>query len=195
MTHPVSFALASLLLLFAPGPTNTLLFASAASAGFRRSASLPLAEIAGYLTAFVVLLLGVGPLVRSAPVLAIALKLGCTGYLVFLSVTLWLQAGRGTTLREPIKPVRLYVATVINPKALVFAFLIVPFALDGQWLKALPYLVALVPMIALAGFSWIAAGDLLGSVAPGQSTREMIQRLCAVLLLAFAGTLAFSVMR
>ena len=195
MTNPVAFALASLFLLFTPGPTNTLLFASAASAGFRKSLLLPVAEVAGYLTAIMLLMFGIGPLVRSVPAVATALKLGCAAYLVVLSTTLWVQRGREATFREAIKPSRVYIATVLNPKAPVFAFLIVPFAFDRDWTKPLPYLAALSLMIAFAGCSWIAAGGLLGLSVQRQSTRTLIQRLCAAVLLGFAGTLVFSATR
>lgn len=195
MTNPVAFALASLFLLFTPGPTNTLLFASAASAGFRRSLLLPFAEVAGYLTAIILLMFGIGPLVRSVPTFETALKLGCAAYLVVLSTTLWMQGGRVTTFREPIKPSRVYIATVLNPKAPVFAFFIVPFAFDRDWTRPLPYLAALSLLIVFAGFSWITAGGLLGLSIQRQSTRALIQRLCAAVLLVFAGTLVFSVAR
>jgi threonine/homoserine/homoserine lactone efflux protein len=195
MTNSVAFAVASLFVLFTPGPTNTLLLASATSVGFRRSLLLPLAEVAGYMTALTVLILGVGPLVRSVPVLAMALKLGCAAYLVLLSVMLWRRVGETSAAGSPITPSRVFIATLLNPKALVFAFLIVPFAFDRDWTKPLPYLGALSLMIAFAGFSWITAGELLGSAVKRESTRGFVQRACAAVLLVFAGTLVVSVTR
>ena len=49
MNDPLLFVLAAMLLLGTPGPTNTLLWVSAATTGTRRSLPLLLGELAGSL--------------------------------------------------------------------------------------------------------------------------------------------------
>jgi threonine/homoserine/homoserine lactone efflux protein len=195
MTEPVAFAVSALLLLFTPGPTNTLLFVSGAAAGFKRSLLLPLAELAGYLSALASLIAGVGPLVRTAPVLANVLKLGSVAWLVYLAITLWTRADRPGAGPEKMKPSRVYIATIMNPKSLVFGFVIVPYVLDRDWPRALPYIAALALFIAFAGVSWILAGGLLGRSVGRQRIKKPIERIGAVVLLAFAVTLFVSVVR
>jgi hypothetical protein len=56
------FVTATVSLLATPGPTNTLLATSGASAGLRRSAHLLIAELGGYLIAIVLLRSLLGPL-------------------------------------------------------------------------------------------------------------------------------------
>mgnify|MGYP006894100190 CR=1 FL=1 len=60
MTDPIAFVLAVIGLLATPGPTNTLLAASGAAVGFRRSLHLILAEAAGYLCSILVLAVMLG---------------------------------------------------------------------------------------------------------------------------------------
>ncbi|HZF76664.1 MAG TPA: lysine transporter LysE, partial [Acetobacteraceae bacterium] len=63
MQDPVLFALAVLFILGTPGPTNTLLATSGATAGFRRSLILLPAEAAGYGISILTLGLVLGPVV------------------------------------------------------------------------------------------------------------------------------------
>ena len=88
------------------------------------------------------------------------------------------------------RPVRLgevFLATLLNPKALVFALAIIPpdntglaFYLAGFSLTAL-----------VTGGGWIALGALLGSAAGARA--KLVPRIGAVALVGFAGALLGSV--
>lgn len=84
MTDPLLFALAALAILATPGPTNTLLAAGAASAGFRQALPLAPAEAAGYLIAISVIGYGLGPAVAASPLLGLALRLAVGAFAVVL---------------------------------------------------------------------------------------------------------------
>ena len=65
MTEPLAFILAVLGLLATPGPTNTLLAASGAAVGLRRSLHLIPAEVSGYLCSILALALVLGPVAQT----------------------------------------------------------------------------------------------------------------------------------
>lgn len=127
MLDPIAFAPAVLALLLTPGPTNTLLAASGATVGVRRSLRLVPCEIAGYGISIFVLILLVGPLVAGHAAFGAALRMAAAGYLAWSAVVLWRTAGeRFADAPRPISPRRVFTTTLLNPKALVFAFAIFP---------------------------------------------------------------------
>src|SRR6516165_2698984 len=68
------FVVAAVSLLVTPGPTNTLLATSGASAGLRRSAHLLVAELGGYLLAIALLRALLGPMIAATPMLGEVLR-------------------------------------------------------------------------------------------------------------------------
>jgi threonine/homoserine/homoserine lactone efflux protein len=147
MVDPIAFTLAALTLLLMPGPTNTLLLTSGTVAGWRRSIGLAVAELLGYSAAILLLVVGIGPLVRAFPPLALGLKIVAALYLISVAVVLWRRGGVETGRTAPIEFHRLFVTTLFNPKALIFAFFIVPHLFDGRLGESPPYLLALGIMI------------------------------------------------
>ena len=98
MTEAVAFVLGALTLLATPGPTNTLLAASGAISGFRKSLGLLAGELLGYLLAITVLRTAVGPLLLAIPALATVLSALVCVYLLYLAGTLWRRGDvRGPT--------------------------------------------------------------------------------------------------
>ena len=73
MTDPILFFLAVATILATPGPTNTLMATSGATAGIVRSLPLLMAEIAGYLIAILMIRAVLAPLVHAYPAIGIAL--------------------------------------------------------------------------------------------------------------------------
>ena len=131
MQDPVLFALAVLTLLITPGPTNTLLATAGATGGFRRSAHLLLAELAGYNISIYIL----GNLFEaqtSGSKIRTVLSVVAGAYLLFTAIRFWrtrLELQRATVSMRHV-----FVTTLLNPKALVFAFLIVPMHTPNTWL-------------------------------------------------------------
>lgn len=193
MIDPIAFVLAVFAVLATPGPTNTLLATSGAAAGFKRSLPLLIAEIAGYMISISVLSFVVGPLVRGSHELSVALRIGCGLYLLYVAVKLWREGAAAFTSNEPVKFRRVFIATLLNPKAIVFAFVIVPHLADGRLREALPYMGALSCLIVCIGGSWIGLGALLQASAGPRLNAGLVRRAGAVVLGVFATLISTSV--
>lgn len=187
MTSPILFVFAILILLFTPGPTNTLLWASGAMIGIRRSLPLLLGEIIGYFSAIMLILLLFEPMLQHVPhverVLAVAV--GC--YVTHLAVTMWRCATDSVASTAVISFKKIVIVTFLNPKAFIFALTLIPSG-DAQshW-----YFVMLAICITTVGFSWIVFGYLVGS-ATGRKNMALFNRFSSVMLTGFAGFMLFS---
>jgi threonine/homoserine/homoserine lactone efflux protein len=193
MTDPVAFALAALALLATPGPTNTLLATSGAAAGFARSIRLVLAETLGYTFSITMLALLIGPIVNASQALGIALRLGCGLFLLYAAWRLWREGATALTSTEPVAFRRVLIATALNPKAVIFAFVILPHLSNGEVQAALPYFAALIAMIALVGSGWIAAGAVLRAGRGTLLSAGAARRGGALILCGFAALISGSV--
>jgi threonine/homoserine/homoserine lactone efflux protein len=184
MQDPALFALAVITLLITPGPTNTLLATAGATGGFRRSVPLLLGELAGYNISIYTL----GSLFDSQLAdsqVRVALSLAAGAYLALTAVKFWrtpLELRRATvSLRQ------VFITTLLNPKALVFAFLIVPMRLPNTWL----YLASFSAIVVVVGTVWIAFGTWAGRVA-GSRFLTVVPKAASVALAIFATTLVVS---
>ena len=180
------FLLAVLTILGTPGPTNTLLATAGATAGLRASLPLLLAELSGYLISIGLIRAVLGPILVALPMLAIALKVAVAAYLVWIAVEVWRKAPHTETERS-ITFQRVLVATLLNPKALIFALAIFP----HEPLVPAAHLAIFVGSVGLCGFGWIAAGRTL-SAATGAQGARLIPRVAAVVLGGFAGLILYS---
>lgn len=142
-----------LALLLTPGPTNTMLLLASASKGVRASLTLIPAELLGYLT--IVLPLGwlADRLLHSQPMLSIAVLSLAVLWLLIVTVRLKVQ-GCGTAVL--IRPIDVFVTTLLNPKALVFGLLLLP-SVNGASLDATAATFSIL-VIAASSF-WIVVGD------------------------------------
>jgi threonine/homoserine/homoserine lactone efflux protein len=194
MTDPVSFALAVLLVLATPGPTNTLLATAAATRGLRNCFLLMPAEIAGYMISIGTLLTVVRPLAQTSSLTGMALRAVCACYLLYLAWTLW---GGMTGRQQPSKfvgPRHVFVTTLLNPKAVVFAFLIFPEPSSPQWVQLRAFgLFIGVCMVVCAG--WLTLGATIRSRAGFFITPYGFQRGAAVALAIFAVVMVGSLSR
>ncbi|MCX5515014.1 hypothetical protein C3941_11720 [Kaistia algarum] len=184
MNDPLAFALAVLALLAVPGPTNTLLAASGATAGFRRSLRLLPAELGGYWVAIGVLLLVIGLLAAAHPFVPILSKLVASLYLVYSAISLWRDAGRGMMEGAgPITFARVFTTTLLNPKALIFAFAIFP---RGDIATLLPFAGLFSVLVVIVAQGWIVLGNAIARHAAGLVTPARIARAAALALAVFA---------
>lgn len=181
MTDPLLFALAVLALLATPGPTNTLLATAGASVGLRRALPLLPAETAGYLVAISVIGYLLGPIVAGAPAFAMALRLLVGAYLLHVAWKLWCGAG-APAASGFITPSRIFLTTLLNPKAIVFALGIVPVESEGGLL----YLAAFTVLCASVALGWIGVGALMGRAARSAKHGALVPRLGAAVVSAFA---------
>ena len=187
MSDPLLFMLAVLTLLGTPGPTNTLLAMSGAISGIRHSLPLLAAELSGYLVAIAAIRLALGPIFAAYPLLGIALKVAVAAYLAWIAVKLW---QRGAGLAAPAAAVTLqgvFVTTLLNPKALIFALAIIPAAHPQMvW-----YVASYAASVVAVGFSWIVIGHFIGATT-GERHAGLVPRVASVALVGFAGVILAS---
>lgn len=184
----LTFALAVLALLATPGPTNTLLAASGATAGLRWSLRLVPYEIAGYVLSIAVLTIVVGPLVAGHPAFSAALRLAAAAYLSWSAVVLWRSAADSFAhAPRPVTPLRVFVTTLLNPKALVFAFAVFP-ALPLP--EIAPYAALFLSAVVVVGTGWIIVGRVLVRSAGSTATPRLVTRVSAIVLAVFATLIA-----
>lgn len=183
------FVIASLLVLFVPGPTNTLLATRGALLGFRRALGGVLAEMIGYAVAILALRLILEPITAHVPAARIFLQATCACYLIFVSYRLWTGAQKGDP--DGVSLRRIFVATLSNPKAFLFAFVILPAPVaDIMRTNAMNGLI-LLGLIALAGTVWTMVGALAVARATSNWTRT-IGRTASLILAGFGLTIFIS---
>jgi threonine/homoserine/homoserine lactone efflux protein len=79
------------------------------------------------------------------------------------------------------------VTTLLNPKALVFAFGIIPAEHPALW----AYIAAFALTVPLIGFAWIVIGSLIGA-ASGERHAGLVRKIASVALVGFAALLVRS---
>lgn len=187
---PISFAVTVLALLATPGPTNTLLAASGAGTGVRRSLRLVPAEVCGYLVSIMVITGVFGDAIASRPAAAAGLKLAASLWLIYCAVRLWRQAGQGFGMADTAVTMRqVFVTTAFNPKAPIFALVIIP---SGGIAEVAPWLAGFSGLTAGVAMLWIAFGAVVARSSGGLATPDRIWRVAALGLAAFATVIAGS---
>lgn len=186
MIDPAVFILAVLSVLATPGPTNTLLATSGATAGVRRSLVMLVGELSGYLISIAILRIVLGPVIAAQPMVGIVLKVAVAAYLAWIAWKLWTR-NAGLTSEGAVTLRAVFVTTLLNPKALVFAFGIIPAAHPMLW----AYIVAFAITVPLIGFAWIVIGSLIGA-ASGQRHAGLVRKVASVALVGFAALLVRS---
>lgn len=182
MTDPFFFLAAVFALLAVPGPTNTLLAASGATVGVRRSLRLVPAELAAYTLSIGVLIAALGPLMVRYPMAAAAAQLGIALYLLAAAVRFWACGAHGEQGGVSVRCV--FVTTLINPKGLIFALTIFPH-------EALARAFALFALICVpVACGWIALGDRAGRLGGRFATPRRVYRITAAAHVVFAGLVA-----
>jgi threonine/homoserine/homoserine lactone efflux protein len=182
MLDPMLFALAVLVILGTPGPTNTLLATGGAALGWRRAWRLIPAEMAGYTIAILVLGLLLGPAIAAQPWLARAMRLAVACFLLALAWKLWRRGlAGGARAGEAVTPGQVFLTTLLNPKAIILALGVVPFGQAPVW----PWMLGFLAILAPVASAWVLFGALLGRVGGGAGG-AWVPRLGAVVIAGFA---------
>jgi len=182
LDNPGLFAAWVMILLLMPGPTNTLLATSGATVGFQRSTPLLLGEMAGYTLSILLIEFVLGPALSGAHPTAAILRGAAGAYLLLLSVKLWRTPFQ--LARAVISMRQVFVTTLLNPKALVFALVIIPFGSPNAAL----YCSAFAAIVPAVGTMWIVAGNLLGRhIHPGRA--KFLPKAASIVLAAMSATL------
>lgn len=152
-----SFILAAALILITPGPTNTILAASGSVMGWRRAGYLPLAEAAGYLLAITACLV-VAASLESVPGAMSMMKAIAAMWLLHSASNLWRQTPQANAAGLSITIRRVFLTTLLNPKALLVGAILIPqIEPDLQYFAVLVFLALSI----CAGAAWTMGGSLL----------------------------------
>ena len=180
-------------ILLTPGPTNTLLASSGIQVGVWKSFRLIPAEAFGYLIAISLWGMLIGSVSHSMPVLPVILKLFSAGYILYLALKLWRTAHAAqTTTEATIAANSLFIATLLNPKALLFASAVFPsvvwWRLDAYIAHMLLFLLLIIPI----AFFWIYLGSILASNKVKWLNQKNLQKTASLLLMSFSIPMSYS---
>lgn len=182
-----------LTILLTPGPTNTLLASSGIQVGIRKSLRLIPAEALGYLMAITAWGFLIGKVSQHMPLLPIILKLFSASYIIYLAIKLWRTADVEVSFNQPtIRAYELFFATLLNPKALLFASAIFPTIawtqLDAYVSHMLVFLLLIVPI----AFFWTFIGSILASNKIRWLNQSSLQKTASLVLMSFSIPLSYS---
>jgi threonine/homoserine/homoserine lactone efflux protein len=186
-----AFSLAVLLLLFTPGPTNTLLAVAGASFGVRSALPLVIAELGGYLTTISLLVYVAAPMLAGQPTASLLVTLASTAWVLLLAARLW---SHPPTANDPgaVDLRGVFVTTLLNPKGLIIGLALIPPAVGGSpagLAAPLPYLATFAMLAMLVALTWLSFGAaVLRRVALANSL--LVGRVAASFLVTFAISLA-----
>jgi len=185
MSDPVLFALAVVAILATPGPTNTLLATSGAAGGLRRSLPLVPAELAGYLIAIATIGFLVTPIVSNVPALTTVLQLSVAVNLAFLAAKLWRRGTAEFVGRRIVGPSDVFVTTLLNPKALIFATGVIPLHQPDS----AGYVAAFCAAVVCISVGWIGVGVAIGRGTHLGLASSIVPRIGAAAIGIFAALL------
>nr|MBP8207471.1 LysE family transporter [Acinetobacter sp.] len=180
-------------ILLTPGPTNTLLASSGIQVGLRKSLLLIPAEAIGYIIAISAWGMLIGKVSTTLPLLPTFLKLLSAGYIVFLAVKLWRTADQKVALNQPtIRPRELLCATLLNPKALLFASAIFPAVVWNSQQIYMAHMGTFVALILPIALFWISVGAALATNKVKWLSQSKLQRTASVVLVSFSIPISYS---
>lgn len=190
---------ALMLLLLAPGPTNTLLFRAGVLFGWRASWKLAFIECLAYLLQVSVWGVALLYLAAFSPWALKATQLAAACYLLYVSYKLWQRKNStvdsgGDRFSGPY----FFWLTVMNPKGL----LIVSFIAPAHAFSTLPgyagFMVTLALVVIPVGSAWIVLGSRFEGIQKAWLTPLKINRATSIAIGCFAtlmvGRLAESVL-
>ncbi len=183
-------------ILLTPGPTNTLLAAAGLARGWRCCAPLVGAELAGYLAGISAWGLFLASVQPAYPWIGILVRVASSAYLAYVAVKVWCSAGLALAGgRQPIGAGALFVATLLNPKGLVFASAWFParaFEHMPAYLTALAQFSCVLVPIA---FIWVRFGAALAGRRAGVINPARLQRAAALVIGVFSVSIVGSAVR
>ncbi|MBD9459327.1 LysE family transporter [Pseudomonas sp. PDM05] len=190
---------ALMLLLLAPGPTNTLLFRAGLLFGWRASWQLAFVECLAYLLQ--VSLWGVALLYLAAysPWALKATQLAAACYLLYVSYKLWQRKNSAADpSRDRFSGLYFFWLTVMNPKGLLIVSFIAPVGAFATLPGYAGFMLTLVLVVIPVGSAWIVLGSRFEGIQKAWLTPLKINRATSIAIGCFAtlmvGRLAESVL-
>ena len=169
-------AFASLALLLTPGPTNTLVALAGSARGWVGALRLLPYEIAAYLMVTLPLALRGALALEAAPLLRPVITLASGLWVMGLAIRMW-RPSLAANATE-VTPGRLFITTLLNPKALIFGLVLLP----GPQLAL--HMALFVGLIALVAAVWAAIGACMAgrSDCPVGQTPPLLRRAAGLWL-------------
>lgn len=190
---------ALMLLLLAPGPTNTLLMRAGALVGYRASWKLVFIECLAYLLQ--VSAWGVAWLYLAAhsPWVLKATQLAAACYLLYVSFKLWQrESSTADSSNEHFSGRYFFWLTVMNPKGLLIVSFIAPVNAFTSLQGYAGFMATLVLVVIPVGTAWIVLGSRFEGGQKAWLTPLRINRTTSLAICCFAmlmiGRLADSVL-
>lgn len=192
-SHFLVFALSTAVILLTPGPTNTLLAAAGLGQGMRGALPLAAFELAGYLIAISAWGIFLTSAQQHYPWLGTLVRVASSCYLAYIALRMWAAArALSGSAQRPIGPKALFLATLLNPKGLVFASATFPphaFEDIRVYLAAIALFACLLLPI---GLIWIKFGAALGSGRLTIMNPVKLQRAAALAIGMFSVSIAWT---
>lgn len=176
-------ALAILLLLLTPGPTNSLMLVAGAGRGWNGALRLIPAELAGHFLTVLPLTLAGAALLDGAETLRSLVTLAAGTWVAVLAVRLW-RLTETAAAGQAVDTRALFVTTALNPKALLFGLVLLP---SPDRLGA--NLMLFAGLVVLAAMVWAALGAVLRKGSGQPRALFLLRRLSSVWLAAISPVL------
>lgn len=190
---------ALILLLLAPGPTNTLLFRAGVLFGYRASWKLAFIECLAYLLQVSVWAVALLYLAAYSPWALKATQLAAACYLLSVSYKLWQR--KNSTVdpgRDRFSGLYFFWLTVMNPKGLLIVSFIAPVSAFATLQGYAAFMLTLALVVIPVGSAWIVLGSRFEGIQKAWLTPLKINRATSIAIGCFAtlmvGRLAESVL-
>jgi threonine/homoserine/homoserine lactone efflux protein len=175
-------ALGIVVVLVLPGPTNRLLAAAGLRQGFKRSARLTAAKLVGYLVSISLWGHFLAQTAHSLTWLPTLIRIASSLYTGYLAIRMWrTTVTLPSSTRQATGLRTLFVATLLNPKAILFAGTIFP---TGAFVSLPTYMESMFIFASLLvpiGFAWIVFGAELGSERRMWLSPVHVQRCASIM--------------
>lgn len=182
-------------ILFTPGPTNTLLASSGIQVGVRRSLMLVPAEALGYVVAISAWGLLIGYVSDKYPAIPSILKLFSASYILYLAIKLWRTQAPEMGQSQEVATIRareLFYATLLNPKALLFASAVFPAIVWKNSMAYTSHMLVFIFLIIPIAIFWTCLGAFLVRKKLRWLTPHLLQKFASVILVFFCIPLSYS---
>lgn len=169
----LAFCLSLIALLFAPGPTNTLLALAGAEAGAARTLRLLPVVFAAYAIIVLPLALLGDDLLRQQHMLRAGVTLVAAVWVAWMAVALWRQPEREAKVADSRRGLRLFITTLLNPKAFIIGLVLIP-AQAAQGMSVALFFAVL----GAAAVAWAMLGAALHEKRAAKGL-ALLRRVCA----------------
>jgi len=190
----LSFVFSASAILLTPGPTNTILAVAGSRHGVQRALPMVVFELCGYVVAITAWGLFLNSVQLHRPWLGTVVRIASSCYLIYIAIKLWLSArALSTARREIIAPRDLFVATLSNPKGLLFASAIFPSQAFEDIHVYLAVMVLFGFLLLPIGFVWVRFGAVLSNGRLFDPLK--LQKAAALVICIFSASIAWIAFR